>query len=214
MERKKNIELLRSISMLLVITLHALGHGGIMGLYKFGQTGYFVSELMKTFCMVSVDCFVLITGYFLVESKMHLSRILKLILQVEFYSILCLLLTRYVFHQIIVIKDVFHVLFPLTSRQYWFATDYAVLLTLSPLLNKLIHALSKREHVVTNTILVTLFCVIPTFFFWSRATLGNGFEFTWFITLYFIAAYIRIYGINWKKNTCALLFVTFAGEGT
>ncbi len=33
-KREANIELLRVLAMFMVITLHALGHGGILDLYK------------------------------------------------------------------------------------------------------------------------------------------------------------------------------------
>ena len=79
MEKKRNlnIEVLRVVSMFMVIVLHALGHGGVLDYYQLGDSGYFIFWLIEAFCMVAVNCFVLITGYFGWKSNFKLSRVVK-----------------------------------------------------------------------------------------------------------------------------------------
>lgn len=96
--RVANVELLRIIAMLMVITLHALGHGGILATYDFGTVGYFFFWLIEVTCYGAINVFVLITGYFMVNVQMKLSRIVKFIVQVEFFSLLSFFLVRFVFH--------------------------------------------------------------------------------------------------------------------
>ena len=91
-QRQTNIELLRGLAMLMVIIMHALGHGGILQNIRFGSISYILLWLLSTLCQVAVPCFVLISGYFLVSKKFKLSRLVKLELQVLFYSLLGILL--------------------------------------------------------------------------------------------------------------------------
>ncbi len=200
--RQENIELLRVISMAMVITSHCLGHGGILSSYSFGEAGYFLFNLLLSFCSVAVNCFVLITGYFMIYVEMKISRILKMVFQVEFYSIICLVITKYIFDEPVGLKDIVRVIFPLTNNQYWFATSYLILMVLMPLLNVLVNGLSQKQHLYAIRILGVLFSVIPNFFFWCRNVLGYGFDFTWFVVLYITAAYIRKYRVNLSGKKC------------
>lgn len=212
-ERRANIELLRIVSMAMVITLHCLGYGGILDLYSFGETGYFLFNTLHGFCFVAVNCFVLITGYFMVSAEVKFSRSLLLIIQVESYSLLCLVLVKYFFRQPVGSGDVVKALFPLTHNQYWFATCYAVLLALMPLMNKLVKSLGQEEHLHAIKILGIIFSGLPSFLFWSRKVLGYGYEFTWFIVLYMIGAYIRKYEIKISRRKCRLIWFLFCGVG-
>lgn len=192
-ERLANIELLRVIAMIMVTFLHALGHGGVLDQYEFGSMGYMFFWTLETLSYVAVNVFVLITGFFMVNGKFKLSRVLNLAVQVEFYSVLCLLIAKLLLHQQIGIKDLAATLLPLTGNVYWFASAYAILVCLSPLLNKFIHSLNQREHFTTCCMLCILFCVIPNLLPWSRSLLTTGSNFVWFIVLYLIAGYIRLY---------------------
>lgn len=207
-ERETNIELLRVISMAMVITLHCLGHGGVLDLYSFGEAGYILFYLFRGFCFAAVNCFILITGYFMISAEIKISRVIKLIIQVEFYSILCLLLTKYLFQESVEAQDIFKALFPLTNKQYWFATHYVILLVLIPLINKFIRGIGKKEHLYVIKILIAMFSVLPSFLFWSRGIVGYGYDFTWFIVLYVIAAYIRKYEIRITGRSCMAIWAT------
>ena len=199
--RQSNIELLRVIATLMVTTLHALGHGGVLEQYEFSTPDYILFWTFETLCYVAVNVFVLITGYFMVTSEAKPSRLIKLYFQVEFYSILCLLAAKYIFHQSIGLKSILNTLFPFTSGFYWFVSSYAILIALVPLLNIFIKSLNQKQHLMTVVLLMALFCVIPTFMFWSRDILGNGYSFVWFIVLYITAAYIRIYSEDIPKKS-------------
>ena len=199
--RQSNIELLRIIAMLMVTTLHALGHGGVLEQYELGTLGYILFWTIETLCYVAVNVFVLITGYFMVTSEAKPSRLIKLYFQVEFYSVLCLLASKVIFRQPIGLKNILNTIFPITSGSYWFVSAYAVLMVLVPLLNRFIKSMDRQQHFMAIVILTVLFCIIPTFMFWSRDILGNGYSFVWFIVLYITAAYIRIYSEDIPKKS-------------
>lgn len=216
--RSSNFELMRTVAMIMVTMLHALGHGGVLEQYEFGSAGYIFMWFIETLSYVSVNIFVLITGYFMVNSTYKPSKIIKLIVQVEFYSLICLLIAKLVLHQQLNIEDIVRAIFPITGKIYWFASAYAVLITLSPLLNKFIRSMGKKEHFFTCILLCVIFCIIPTFLFWSRSVLSGGSDFIWFIVLYLTASYIRLYGndtsfLEYSKGKYLAIYFVFCVLG-
>ena len=75
-ERNANTELLRILAMFMVLVVHGLVQSGT--LYFLSPTLYFVYWPIRTLFVVSIDCFVLISGYFMVTGRLKLERIAKL----------------------------------------------------------------------------------------------------------------------------------------
>ena len=83
--REINFECLRILSMVLIVVLHCLSYGGARSLYKFGDAGFFVLNVIRSFCYLGVNCFVLISGFFLYDKKYKLKRIIKLYIETFIY---------------------------------------------------------------------------------------------------------------------------------
>ena len=184
--RMPQFELLRVISMLLIVMLHFMSHGGVNEKLVLGTPAYFIFSLFRTLAYLGVDCFILLSGYFLCESDFRLSRIVRTALQVLFYSCLGIVLAVASFHEKVGMKDLLFTLFPISGNKYWFASAYIVMLFISPLLNNAIIHMDKKEHL----------------------TYSDGKDLGWFITLYIIAAYVRKYPSNLKKKNIGVLFCT------
>lgn len=84
------IDLLKIVAMFLVLLLHILGHGGILGklmstppelLSKYGM-----AWLIEIIAYCSVNCFALTTGYNYYGKKPHWSNLINLLFQIIFYS--------------------------------------------------------------------------------------------------------------------------------
>lgn len=58
------IDLLRVISMIGVMVLHVLRHGGVLANAKILTLNYNLAQLLNILFCSAVNCFVLITGYF------------------------------------------------------------------------------------------------------------------------------------------------------
>ena len=87
--RMANFELLRIIAMLMIIVLHYIVKGNMSAeLYDDGSAENHLWWLIEAFCNVAVNAYVLISGYFLVNARWKVSRLISLICQVLFYSIL------------------------------------------------------------------------------------------------------------------------------
>ena len=130
-KRLANIELLRILAMMMVVMLHYLGKGELLPPMSLSMdmTGY-VAWILESLSVVAVNVYVLISGYFLVESDFKPGKILKIVLQVLFYTVLLTILAfsfglvgkeELGFYNLIV------QLFPFQLEQYWFMTSYLVL---------------------------------------------------------------------------------------
>ncbi len=192
--RQSNLELLRIIAMCMVVVMHALGHGEALGKTSFGSIQYILLWMISTLCQVAVPCFVLISGYFLCKSDFKPSRIVRLVIQVLFYTIILLLVRILFIDKSVSTTDILHAFFPITSGEYWFITQYCLLLLISPLLNRIINTISKKEYKFLLIGLTVTFSIIPTFLFWAKDNFSDGYNLPWFTLLYFLAGYIRLYG--------------------
>ncbi len=214
-KRLANIEALRLLAMMMVVSLHYLGKGEILGeLSGSLQAKDHAAWLLESFSIAAVNVYVLISGYFLVETKFRIKRVISLVLQVLFYSCLIpviLILTGVLSPGELTLYDVWQCIFPIHMKQYWFMSAYVVMFLFTPLLNAAVHAMKRKQ---LRAVIVLLLCieslgktVIP-----ARLALdGEGYDALWFMTVYLIAAYIRLYGIRFleKKNRAMVCYVLF-----
>lgn len=207
MERNPNIEFLRLIAMFMVLMLHALGHGGVLKHYDSESFGYLFFWFIESMCMVSVNSFVLITGYFGTHCKFKLTKILRFYIKVLLFSLICTFITTVLFNTKLDFTDWLYGMFPLTSKRYWFATIYVMLMFIQPALNIFLARSKKTEIKHLIIVLLILFSVLPTILIWYRKVSGIGMDLTWFVVLYFIGAYIHKYGIGVNKKHWLLYYI-------
>ena len=128
-QRKLNMEVLRIVAMLMIVTLHFLDKGGILKEFtlKMGFNDN-LAWVIEALCMVSVNIYVLISGYFLSESEFKVKKVLMLWLQILFYSWILTavfaIVTRGNFNFENGIYDLIPLVLPVTGNHYWFATIY------------------------------------------------------------------------------------------
>lgn len=63
--------------MIMVISLHYLGHGGVLYNADIFSVNFFVSNLIESLCIFAVNIYVLISAYFLCDSKVNYKKILS-----------------------------------------------------------------------------------------------------------------------------------------
>ena len=137
-----------------------------------------------------VNLFVLITGYFLVNGKFNLKKLIKLILETWFYSTIILLIFLIFPLGIDVgIKNIIKSFLPLTYSSYWFMTTYILLYIFIPFINFFISKISQKEYLKLIFLLIIFCSFIPTF---AQTTLAFS-EWSYFLLLYLIGGYFRLY---------------------
>jgi len=211
-KRELNYELLRIIAMLMIVCLHYLSKGGLLGdpaRADMTATGY-TAWLVEAFCLVAVNVYVLISGYFGVDvggKKYSFQEVLKkpfqIWKQVFFYSMLFGCGALIIGVQEFDLYQFFSYCFPLVTEHYWFATYYIVLCLLMPFLNAGMTYLDQKETQYLLAGLLLFFSVsktvIPMQLPWDK----YGYDSLWFLVLYLTGAYLKRYGLpliqtRWK----------------
>lgn len=215
-KRLANIELLRIIAMCMVIILHYLGKGELLPKVcpGMGAVGY-AAWLLESLSIVAVNVYVLISGYFLVETGFKIKKAGRLILQVLFYTILLTavaLAVGIIDRSDLGIYNLLVQLCPFQMEQYWFMTSYLVLYLLSPVLAAGVKSLSQKQLRTVVLALVGFLCVEKSILPVQIAFDKRGYDALWFICLFLIAAYIRLYGIKLLEKPWAALLLYLAGS--
>lgn len=129
MIRKSNLELLRIVSMLLIIAGHF--YGQTLGHHAKGDIPILI---FSSGSRVAVNLFLMIGVWFMVDKKFEARRIFKIWNTVWFWSIV-LTSTAIMIGQPVSIYGCITALFPILFYNLWFASAYIVLLLLAPYLN-------------------------------------------------------------------------------
>lgn len=91
-KRDSNLELFRIITMLLIVAHHFVVNSGLMAddglIYSspFSVNSIFLL-LLGAWGKTGINCFVMITGYFMCKSNITLNKYLKLLFEIYFYRI-------------------------------------------------------------------------------------------------------------------------------
>ena len=183
-ERQSNFELLRLVAMLMVMLCHAVGYveetdlAGVAGIGKLA-----VGQL----CLVCVDVFVMISGWFGIKASLRGAA--KLLFQVVFLALLCFGVFAALGLPVSFRKDILPYL--LFGYGYWFVVSYLILYALSPVLNAFVERASKKEF---GGVLIAFFAAEFVFgFLLDAGHFDYGFSPLFFIGLYLLARYVRMY---------------------
>ena len=190
--RNTNIEIIRIISIVMIVISHYCVHGMIFPSTMPLGPNRFLLEFFTLGNLGSI-LFVLISGYFMINSKeIKKKKLIKLILQVMFYSIIIYIIIILIRQEPFSIKNAIKNVFPITFKQYWFASAYIMLYILSPFINKFLNSLSRKEHLTFISVLFFIFSILHTLT--TIDFYGN--ELMEFVMFYSIGAYIFKYPNN------------------
>ncbi len=200
-ERKSNIELLRIIAMLCIISFHYVYKSGYV--VENLSVNSFIVKVFWLFGELGVNLFILITGYFMVNGRFSFKKLIYLILEVNFYYFISLFIADKlgILEGEKTFRDYCLLFFPTIFNKYWFITGYILVYTISPYLNILIHHMQKKTYqkmIITVLILWSVFPTIFGVFYNTTENLLYYSRFIWMVIMYFVGAYIRLYGIHKK----------------
>ena len=215
--RQGNIEFLRIICMVLIIIHHYCIHGGLVDAeLTIGKKliCFFGENIGK----IASDAFVLITGFFLFKSEFKIQKILKLIFEVIFYSLIVNLLMVVIQKNYVYIKYIKYAFFPLFFEVNWFVLAYvgSYFLFLKPVLSRI----SKEKYLGILCVLGIFISVIPTIVNMTYKVSHNPYgEFITFLYIVMIGGYLGKFNIKiFKKKrynfiAILLMFIVFGEMG-
>lgn len=86
--RNYGIDLLRIGSMFMIVLLHILGAGGMLGATSYHVSFNRILWLIEIACYCAVNCYAIVSGYVGYKQKFKFTNIIVLWLQVFFYTFL------------------------------------------------------------------------------------------------------------------------------
>ena len=192
--RSSNLELYRILCMVMIVAHHYVVHSGIVA--TDGPLVIGPVTIKSLFLLVlgawgktGINCFMMITGYFMCTSKISLRKFLKLMGQIYLYKLLLFpifLMAGYeTFSPVRLIK----LLMPFWGFSDGFTSCFIAFWLTIPFLSILVQNMTKRQHELLLILVLGLYTVcgsIPTF--------NITFNYiTWFCIIFFISSYIRLY---------------------
>ena len=191
-KRDSSLELFRVTVMMCIVAHHYIVNSGVLS----EITQQNVLKWNSLFSLLfgwggktGINCFVLITGYFMCKSNISWRKFFKLFLEIEFYKIVIYIIFLTLDRENLNIKSLLKVCLPIYGIGTGFTNSYLLFFLFIPFLNILINAMDEREHLLLIGVCLLGCSLVQTFLFASNSVTYVG----WFMVLYFIAAYIRIY---------------------
>lgn len=118
-----------------------------------------------------------------------MKKFLKLFLEIEFYRIAIYLIFLLTGYSSISIKELLKTFLPVYSIGTGFTNSYLVFFLFIPYLNLLVKTMKENEHRALVIIILIIGTIMPTFLKAPSAFTYVG----WFMAVYFMGAYIRMY---------------------
>lgn len=210
-QRESNIEVLRIISMFLVLVIHANFLSNEAPTASLATERPLTAYTQYFFGSISYTCvniFVLISGWFGITLKWR--SFCSLLFQCIFWGVACYGIT-YAFQddKVIRLNDIYSCLM-LHRDDYWFVKSYLLLYLLAPLLNVFVENSTKAQF----RIVLICFYLFQSVFGWATYAVSffeAGYSTMSFVGLYLLAQYTRLYTPKWSRLTLRtdVVFILF-----
>lgn len=205
MTRNSSFELLRIILIIMILVEH--GNMWFVGSSFASESEHFAKCVVESVCIGSVNAFVLMSGWFGINSGLRKIPALAFMLLFCTVPILIVgLIAGWV--PVDALKStggIFEYIFG--GNAYWFVIDYIGLVIIAPILNHGIKAMDRKK---LGTLILSAYALILLYDFIFRApVLGTegGYSVIWFGFLYLLARYMRLYGSELLDQHCVLLLI-------
>lgn len=133
-KRNINIEVLRVISMFMIVYHHFYVHSQFVGLIPLSKKTIILQSI-GSFGKIGVLIFGLISGYYLANQTFKINRIFQLSNLIRFYTLISFISWMLVDKPVELIKENFlYSFFPIIFQRYWFVTAYVILLLFQPII--------------------------------------------------------------------------------
>ncbi|WP_154033464.1 acyltransferase family protein [Collinsella aerofaciens] len=211
-KRLYGLDLLKIIAMIFIIGLHFNFRTGALANFPFTDGRFYPTGISEAIFYVSVDCFVLVTGYFdIVKKQVNVKRLVHLVLAVWFYSWVGLLVglmagARPSLNQLLMCA------LPFTTEHFWFIDVYLILSLLTPFINKAIADIDQKGYKGILLVSFIGFSVLPSLMPFASEifSINGGANIVWFVILYLIGGYLRLYN-PFERVSSKKLVLGFTG---
>lgn len=183
--------------MLLIVAHHYVVNsklGGILQEAPLSERSIFF-YLFGAWGKTGINCFVMITGYFMCKSQITLRKFLKLIFEILFYNIIIYAIFVATGYEHLSLSGIEN-LIPMRNLNTNFTSCFLAFFLCIPFLNILVQHLDKRKHQYLIGLCLFIYTLHGTL---PHTSVDMNYV-SWFCVIYFIASYIRLYPLPYDKN--------------
>ena len=214
--RNSNLELYRIICMLMIVAHHFVvcsgltAQGGPLSSGTISPNSLYL-RLFGMWGKVGINCFMMITGYFMCTSQITIRKYLKLLLQIYFYNLLFYVIFCSIGYETVSFARVVHLIVPIGIIHRNFTECFLVFYLTIPFWTILVRNMTRRQHQLLLILLVFCYTIIG-----SIPLFNIDYNYiSWFGIIFLIASYIRLYPVSlfnrrsfWGWTTLALVIVS------
>ena len=160
--RSSNLELYRIICMLMIVAHHCVVNSGLVEMLYDNPTA-FKPLLLWTFGMwgkTGINCFLMITGYFMCKSTITLQKFIKLIGWILTYKILIYAVFLSMGYEPFSLERVIYAFIPVWGFNSNFTSCFIGFWLTIPFWNILIRNMSKRQHELLLLLLLGMYTIL------------------------------------------------------
>lgn len=189
--RESNIELFRIIMMLLIVAHHYVINSGVFDVITmppYTWKNYFLF-LYGMWGKIGINCFVMITGYFMCKSDITMRKFLKLLFEVLFYDVVIYSIFALSGYEAFSLTGMLKTFSPVKSISHGFVSCFLIYYLMIPFLNVMVSHLSKKQHAILIALCIFFFVILD-----HIPDMEYQYNYVgWFCVLHVIASYIRFY---------------------
>ena len=202
--RDSRFELVRIVAIIFIILGHILSQSGDVA-SDLMLNRFFVNYL-GNLGRISVNLFLFIGIWFMIDKEFNSTRIVKLWAEVFIYSVTIEVVIFVLNPHFNNLQNVILCLFPVFGKRLWFASTYIILLIFAPLLNEICKLLTANKLKLFCILQFIFICVYSTLSPFQDTTLCN---ITWFFFIYFVVYYLKKNCEYKKFNSKKLILSAF-----
>ena len=180
--------------MLLIVAHHYVVNSGLYGLIREAtiSTQSITMLIFGAWGKTGINCFIFITGYFMCRSNITGKKLLKLYLQILFYSLVIYGIFCFTGHEPFSLTKIIKRFWPVRSITDGFTSCFLVFYLTIPFLNILVCHLKKSQHFILISLLLFSYSILPYLPF-----IQVSYNYViWFDVVFIIASYCRFYNID------------------
>ena len=217
--RNSNIELLKIISMVVIVFAHQINpyfYDGIGGMVDFlgavptTDPQFLLLSFVGPLGLFADVVFIACSAYFLLESDRISVKKVFFLMASDVIVMCSALIVKAAIGDEISTRNILEAIFPTFLQVNWFVGYYIVFYLLHPFFNYVIRKLDKKGLAIVTLILV-IQCNVILFGMGDRPG-AVGLKFLCFISIYFAVAFYKLYGGRlWESktfNVCMLVLST------
>lgn len=192
--RSSNLELYRIMCMLMIVAHHYVVNSGLTLEGEplredFTSGNSLFLSLFGAWGKTGINCFLMITGYFMCTSKITFRKFLKMMGQIYLYRWVFFAIFLITGYESITVSRMVKLIMPIWNIDNGFVSCFIVFWLTIPFLSILVQNMNQRQHQLLLILTLGVYTICGTLPGFSIA-----FNYvSWFGVIFFVASYIRLY---------------------